>query len=43
MDFEYAAQEATLLDYRTEVERAADRIERLAARGVSGSAAQAER
>lgn len=27
--FEYAAQEATLLDYRTEVERAADRIERL--------------
>src|SRR5213596_2924710 len=24
--FEYAAQEATLLDYRTEVERAADRI-----------------
>lgn len=27
--FEYSAQEATLLDYRTEVERAADRIERL--------------
>lgn len=27
--FEYAAQEATLLDYRTEVERAADRIKRL--------------
>jgi transposase len=27
--FEYVAQEATLLDYRTEVERAADRIERL--------------
>jgi transposase len=27
--FEYGAQEATLLDYRTEVERAADRIERL--------------
>src|SRR5882724_11133427 len=27
--FEYAAQEATLLDYRTEVERAGDRIERL--------------
>jgi transposase len=27
--FEYAAQEATLLDYRTEVERASDRIERL--------------
>jgi len=27
--FEYAAQEATLLDYRTEVERAADRIERI--------------
>ena len=27
--FEYAAQEATLLDYRTEVERGADRIERL--------------
>ena len=27
--FEYTAQEATLLDYRTEVERAADRIERL--------------
>jgi transposase len=27
--FEHAAQEATLLDYRTEVERAADRIERL--------------
>jgi transposase len=27
--FDYAAQEATLLDYRTEVERAADRIERL--------------
>jgi transposase len=29
VQFEYAAQEATLLDYRTEVERAADRIERL--------------
>jgi transposase len=27
--FEHAAQEATLLDYRTEVERAADRIDRL--------------
>jgi transposase len=27
--FEYAAQDATLLDYRTEVERAADRIARL--------------
>lgn len=27
--FEYAAQEATLLDYRTEVERGADRIKRL--------------
>lgn len=27
--FDYAAQEATLLDYRTEVERSADRIERL--------------
>jgi hypothetical protein len=27
--FEHAAQEATLLDYRTEVERAADRIVRL--------------
>jgi len=27
--FEHTAQEATLLDYRTEVERAADRIERL--------------
>ncbi len=27
--FEYTAQEATLLDYRTEVERAAERIERL--------------
>jgi transposase len=27
--FEHVAQEATLLDYRTEVERAADRIERL--------------
>lgn len=27
--FEYAAQEATLLDYQTEVQRAADRIERL--------------
>jgi transposase len=27
--FEHAAQEATLLDYRTEVEHAADRIERL--------------
>ncbi len=27
--FEYAAQEATLLDYRTEVERAADRLKRL--------------
>ena len=27
--FDYTAQEATLLDYRTEVERAADRIERL--------------
>lgn len=27
--FEFEAQEATLLDYRTEVERAADRIERL--------------
>src|SRR5262245_6485084 len=27
--FEYAAQEATLLDYRTEVEHAADRLERL--------------
>lgn len=27
--FEHAAQEATLLDYRTEVERASDRIERL--------------
>jgi len=27
--FDYAAQEATLLDYRTEVQRAADRIDRL--------------
>lgn len=27
--FDYAAQEATLLDYRTEVERAADRLKRL--------------
>jgi transposase len=27
--FEYAAQEATLFDYRTEVERAADRLKRL--------------
>jgi transposase len=27
--FEYSAQEATLLDYRTEVKRAAERIERL--------------
>lgn len=27
--FEYAAQDATLLDYRTEVERAAERIKRL--------------
>jgi len=27
--FEYAAQEATLLDYKTEVQHAADRIEHL--------------
>ena len=29
MRFEHTAQEATLLDYRTEVERAADRLDRL--------------
>jgi transposase len=41
--FDHAAQEATLLDYRTEVERAADRIVRLEKaidRAVEGAPAQ---